>query len=125
MLSPGTLLSFGLNQPSKKFGWSVEPSTDGRQVFDIKMDSSHDALIGMYTIAVQLSSPSSTKTHKMKESFCMIFNPWESKDDVYIAGSFYFVLNVPGVSTIYSLHAYLEHQISQVLRILTTFNFLR
>ena len=53
----------------------------------------------------------------------MIFNPWESKDDVYIAGNFYFVLNVPGMSTVYSLHAYLEHQISQVLRILTTFNF--
>ena len=41
----------------------------------------------------------------------MIFNPWESKDDVYIAGNFYFVLNVPGtgMSTVYSLHVYLEH----------------
>jgi len=61
------------------------------QDYELKFVSPSDAVIGKYSVSVQISSESSVKTSKLKETFCLVFNPWNSEDDTYMEGDHLYI----------------------------------
>ena len=80
------MLSFRLREVVETLGWRMESSTEDGQEFTMQMNSSAEAIIGKYKLVIQISSPTTMKTSKLKETFCLVFNPWSPKDDVYMEG---------------------------------------
>ncbi|XP_029469611.1 protein-glutamine gamma-glutamyltransferase E-like [Rhinatrema bivittatum] len=84
--SSKTKAVFPLSSSESTSTWSAFPeATDSKDV-DIIISSPADAVIGYYNLSLQVISEGQGQATSSKfEEFILLFNPWASGDDVYMA----------------------------------------
>lgn len=76
------------------------------QEFELKVMPPAEAIIGKYKLSVQTFSKTSGQTRKEEKLFCLIFNPWNSSDPVYMKGNYTVCLHPHPTTCVCDIHIY-------------------
>lgn len=80
----GTRATFLLTQDRQGKGWSASDFTVHANSLDVSLFTPPSAVIGSYSLKMEISQgPSHSTTHPLG-TFILLFNPWSAEDDVYL-----------------------------------------
>ncbi|MEE6513868.1 hypothetical protein FKM82_021706 [Ascaphus truei] len=81
--SSGTKVIFPLTKGLNKKTWTATVETNGPDSMVIAIIPSANAIIGRYTLKIQVTTGNKTASYQLGE-FILLFNPWCADDDVYL-----------------------------------------
>ncbi|XP_075388413.1 protein-glutamine gamma-glutamyltransferase Z [Tenrec ecaudatus] len=80
----GTRATFSLTQAQQGNAWSAFDFTPNRNSLQVSLFTPANAVIGPYTLRIQLSQGGGHRVTYLVGTFCLLFNPWSTEDDVYM-----------------------------------------
>ncbi|XP_038596824.1 protein-glutamine gamma-glutamyltransferase Z [Tachyglossus aculeatus] len=79
----GTQTRISLSPPDSSGAWGVAWLPEGATSLGVSLAPPADAVIGRYTLKVEISGSSRVQSHRLGE-FILLFNPWSPEDEVFL-----------------------------------------
>ncbi|XP_030740366.1 protein-glutamine gamma-glutamyltransferase Z [Echinops telfairi] len=80
----GTRATFSLTQAQQGNAWSAFDFTLNQNSLQVSLFTPANAVIGPYTLKIQLSQDRGHSVTYLVGTFILLFNPWSTDDDVYM-----------------------------------------
>ncbi|KAF5925503.1 hypothetical protein HPG69_001950 [Diceros bicornis minor] len=80
----GTRATFSLTQARQGNAWSASDFTIDSNSFSVSLFTPANAVIGSYTLKIEISQGQGHSSTHLLGTFILLFNPWSAEDDVYL-----------------------------------------